>query len=249
MKYRRLKPTLLLLVLALTGCKVELYSGLSQQDANQMIVLLTGSDISADKVQDKDGTLTLQVEKNDFVNAVNVLHQYGFPKRKYQSVNDVFPSGQLVTSPAEEAVKIDYLKEQNLEKMLADIDGVISAHVSIAQAPGDNDSTTPVASSASVFIKYSPNVNLDGFVTQIKSLVHNSIPDLNYDAISVVLQPAQILLLKNPAAGKVQQGRRGFIPTWLAITLGLALVWCAVLFMLIRRQRNRNKQDIPDEVQ
>ncbi|MGE8357613.1 MAG: EscJ/YscJ/HrcJ family type III secretion inner membrane ring protein, partial [Microvirgula sp.] len=71
----------------------------------------------------------------------------------------LFPSGQLVTSPAQEQAKILYLKEQLLEKMLRGMDGVVSAQVSIAESVGQHRREPP-SLSASVFIKHSPEVNL-----------------------------------------------------------------------------------------
>src|SRR5260364_181646 len=47
--------------------------------------------ISAAKQQNKAGALTLQVEKTQFIQAVEVLRQNGYPRPKYASVMDVFP--------------------------------------------------------------------------------------------------------------------------------------------------------------
>lgn len=234
---------MLVCTLLLSGCKVDLYTGLNQEDANQMMVILTNKHIDSEKVIAKDGSLTLAVEKEAFVDAVETLRQHGYPRKAYQSVNDIFPAGQLVTSPAQEQVKITWLKEQSLEKMLSDIDGVISARVSVALAQSDVGGDT-VPASASVFIKYSPEVNLEGFVTQIKSLVHNSVPELGYDAISVVLQPAQYLLRKdhsiaaatdkNPILFNMEKNMK-------IIYIGLGVAWLVaiviIMFGVIRKRK------------
>lgn len=231
-------------ILMLSGCKVDLYSGLNQEDTNQMMVILTNANIDSEKSVSKDGSLSLAVDKVNFVHSVELLHQHGYPRRTYQSVNDIFPSGQLVTSPTQERVKINYLKEQGLEKMLSDIDGVISARVSVALSSSEPGEEV-IPASASVFIKYSPDVNMEGFVTQIKSLVHNSVPELNYDSISVVLQPSESLLpvlsdtiIQSKYHTLWWQGNK--IPMYgVLIIAWLATIVVIIIGILKRRTKNR----------
>ncbi|AZD09535.1 Type III secretion bridge between inner and outermembrane lipoprotein (YscJ,HrcJ,EscJ, PscJ) [Pseudomonas chlororaphis] len=177
------------LVLMLSGCKVELYSELSEADANQMLALLLLRNIDASKEIAKGGLVTIKVDKTQFINAVELLRQEGLPREKVATLEDLFPSGQLVTSPVQEHAKILYLKEQQLEKMLQAMDGVISAHVSIGEGISQNPRET-AKPSASVFIKYSPERNLLNRETAIKSLIFNSVPNLQTENISIVLQAA-----------------------------------------------------------
>lgn len=177
------------LVLMLSGCKVELYSELSEADANQMLALLLLRNIDASKEITKGGLVTIKVDKTQFINAVELLRQEGLPRRKIATLEDLFPSGQLVTSPVQEHAKILYLKEQQLEKMLQAMDGVIIAQVSIGEGISQNPREVPKPS-ASVFIKYSPERNLLNRETAIKSLIFNSVPNLLSENISIVLQAA-----------------------------------------------------------
>jgi type III secretion protein J len=189
MKTARLKWAVLVAALFLAGCKIELYSSLPESEANQMLALLMLKQVPADKQVGKGGTITLRVEKDAFVNAVEILRQNGFPKAARKSMSDLFPSNQLVTSPTQERAKMMYLKEQQLESMLGAMDGVINASVAIAQSTDESGKQTG-APSAAVLIKYSPELNLGNKETQIKSLVRDSVPDIDAANISVVLQPA-----------------------------------------------------------
>jgi type III secretion protein J len=186
----KLRCVILVSILLLTGCKVDLYSNLSEQDANQMLALLLSNNIAAEKQKDSSGNVALFVEKNHFVNAVEILRQNGFPRKQFQSAEDIFPSGQLVTSPAQENTKIIYLKEQALERMFNNIEGVTSASVTIAmgvqQGAGFEKKEKP---SASVLIRHSPDMNLSDFSIQIRDLILNAIPGINERDISLVLQP------------------------------------------------------------
>lgn len=190
-----------MLVLILSGCKVELYSELSEADANQMLALLLLRNIDASKEIIKGGLVTIKVDKTQFINAVELLRQEGLPRKKIASLEDLFPSGQLVTSPVQEHAKILYLKEQQLEKMLQAMDGVIIAQVSIGEGISQNPRAVPKPS-ASVFIKYSPERNLLNRETAIKSLIFNSVPNLLSENISIVLQAADYRYqpLPEPAA-------------------------------------------------
>jgi len=176
-------------VLLLSGCKVDLYSNLSEVDANQMLALLASNQIEGGKKTDKSGSLVLQVEKGDFVKAVEVLRQNGYPRRAYRAVDELFPSGQLVSSPAQEQAKIRFLREQSLERMLGNIEGVISANVVIAGGDSENGDKSGNSPSASVLVKYSPEVNLRALGGQLKNLIHNALPGVHQDSISLVVQP------------------------------------------------------------
>ncbi|OJA97496.1 type III secretion system inner membrane ring lipoprotein SctJ [Burkholderia ubonensis] len=178
-----------LLACTLAGCKTELYSNLPEAEANQMLALLMLRHIDADKKVVKDGNVTIRVEQDQFVNAVELLRQNGLPARKIATMEEMFPSGQLVTSPAQEQAKIQFLKEQQLEKMMRAMDGVINAQVSIAEG-ATQDRRDPAPPSAAVFIKYSPEYNFAARVPEIRSLVVTGVPNLSPDRVSVVVQAA-----------------------------------------------------------
>lgn len=216
----------LLMMLCLAGCKVDLYSGLPEEEANHMLALLMLRRVDAEKRVVKEGNVTIRVEQAQFIDAVEVLRQNGLPRKKTETMADLFPSGQLVTSPAQEQAKITYLKEQLLEKMLRGMDGVVSAQVSIAEGVSQNRREPPTPS-ASVFIKYSPGVNMLNRETDIKRLVYTGIPNLRPENISVVLQAADYRYRSpTPAA----PARRHDWQTWLmAILAGLAVISAAVL--------------------
>lgn len=233
----------------LTACKTDLYTGLTQEEANQMSVVLLSQHISVDKAASKDGSMSLSVEKADFAPAVELLRLHGYPQKKYRSVEDLFPGDQLVTSPGQEQTKIVYLKEQNLERMLADMDGVVSARVVIAQPEDNDDGSIQESASVAAFIKYAPNVAMNNSITQIKGLIHSSVPALSFDKISVVLQPAQYLTVTLTPASPMTPKRilqeYGF---WIIIVL-LACGWLGyggyVVFKRVRKSMLTVEEEVP----
>lgn len=177
------------LALLLVGCRVELYSALPEDDANQMLAILMQHHIDANK-QSEAGGVTLRVEQSQFINAIELLRLNGFPRRSYVTAETMFPPNQLVVSPAEEQQKIIFLNEQRIERMLGQMEGVIHADVTIAYGSANDDGSVGPASVA-VFIKYSPQVNLEAFRVQISNLVEKSIPGVQKEHIGILMQPAE----------------------------------------------------------
>ncbi|MCK7227228.1 type III secretion inner membrane ring lipoprotein SctJ [Enterobacter asburiae] len=240
----------LIVSLFLTACKTDLYSGLSQDEANQMSVVLLSQNIAVDKVESKNGTMTLTVEKSDFAAAVELLRLHGYPQKKYRNVEDLFPNDQLVTSPGQEKTKIIFLKEQSLERMLADMDGVVSARVVIAQPEDKDDGSPQESASVAAYIKYAPNEAVNNSVSQIKGLIHASVPMLSYDKISVVLQPTQYLTTMMPAAappltvsGVLHE--YGFMIIMAMLCAGWAGFGLYVVFNRFRRPKESKAEAIP----
>ncbi|MGG4608848.1 type III secretion system inner membrane ring lipoprotein SctJ [Providencia sp. Me31A] len=185
MNYRLL---VLFWVILLTGCKVDLYSNLSEVDANQMQAVLAYNKIHSSKNENKSNSFTLEVDENDFVKAVEILRQNGYPKKQYRSIDELFPTGQLITSPVQEQAKLRFLREQNLERMLSNVEGVISVNVMIVDVENDSRQRKLTEPSVSVLIKHSPEINLRAFNIKIKNLIKNALPGIKLENISLVSQ-------------------------------------------------------------
>ena len=59
-----------LAALLLAGCNDELYSGLGERDANEMMAILLRHDIDTDRIVAKDGSISISVPKSQFAEAV-----------------------------------------------------------------------------------------------------------------------------------------------------------------------------------
>ena len=162
--------SLFAICLMLAGCKIELYSGLTEKEGNEMLAILLDSNIASEKILDKDKMVTLMVDTNDVSRSIKLLRSYGYPKEKYSSIGDIFPKDGLISSPTEERARYTYSMSQELSSTISMIDGVISARVHVV-LPQEQESITDVnyPSSASVFIKYTPELELAGFYSQSKN--------------------------------------------------------------------------------
>lgn len=177
-------------VLTLTGCgKVNLYSQLSEQQANEIVALLLDAHIDADKAT-QEKAWVVRTSKSDLPRAVDLLRRYGYPHERFESIGDVFKKDSFVSSPLEERARFLHAMSQELSHTISAIDGVIVARVHVAMPEHDALSEKVRPSSASVFIKYRPDVPMANHVAAIKALVVNSVEGLPYDNVTVTLFPA-----------------------------------------------------------
>jgi len=182
-------------VLLLAGCQRELYSGLSEADANQMLSVLGDAGIPAEKENDaRDASdkqaWQLTVDDGDLHAALTVLHAQGLPKPNYASLGELFQKQGLVSTPAEERVRYLYGVSQDLSRTLQDIEGVVVAHVQVVIPENDPLADKIKPSSAAVYIRYKSGVDLRAMAPMVKDLVAHSIEGLQYDNVSLFLQPA-----------------------------------------------------------
>jgi type III secretion protein J len=178
-------------LLLLTACgKQELYSQLSERSANEMVAVLRGAGIDAEK-QVKDGQFSIATASGDFAAAVRTLSAQGYPRESYDSMGKVFKREGFVSTPLEERARLLHAMSQEISNTLANIDGVVTARVHLVVPEKNPLMDKVLPSAAAVFIKHRPDRNLAGQVTQIKALVVNSIEGLAYDNVTVALFPAE----------------------------------------------------------
>lgn len=186
------KAALLALLLVLGGCQEELYTGLTEREANDMLALLMRYGIDASKSTGKDNLVTLSVEDTRIADAVNLLRTHGYPRDSFSSIGEIFQKQGLVSSPAEDRIRLVYALSQELNETLSQIDGVLSARVHLVMPSTSPNGTIVSSSSAAVFLRYQDTYDIQQLVSQIKTLVANSIEDLSYDRVSVALFPVRV---------------------------------------------------------
>ena len=177
------------IALLLSACQIDLYSGLNEDDANEMLALLMHDGLAAAKARAKDGTTSIVIDQGQFATAVDVLKAHGLPRTKFSSINDVFQPSGLIASPVQEQARYIWAIGQELSKTVSQIDGVLTARVQVVLPDNDLMKREVTPSSASVFIRYDEGSQASRLVSQIKSLVANSVQGLTYDKVSVTLVP------------------------------------------------------------
>ena len=211
------------IALLLSACQHDLYSGLNEEDANEMLALLMHDGLSAAKVRAKDGTTSIVIDAAQFATAVDVLKAHGLPRTKFASMNDVFQPSGLVASPVQEQARYIWAIGQELSKTVSQIDGVLTARVQVVLPDNDLMKRETMPASASVFIRYDEGSQVSALVAQIKSLVVNSVQGLTYDKVSLILVP--VPHVAPPPAPPPASDWPVTAASALAAALLLALVW------------------------
>ncbi len=185
----------LALVLLLAGCgdKTVLFSGLAENDANDIIAELNQHQIAAQKLIEKSG-ISVAVDAENIERSVKILDSAGLPRKARTNLGEVFQKSGVISSPMEERARYIYALSQEVESTLAQIDGVVVARVHVVLperlAPGE-----PVQpASASVFIKYHNTLDPDSIEPRIRQMVATSIPGLAGKSdkdLAIVFVPAQ----------------------------------------------------------
>lgn len=184
-------PVLMTVIFLLTGCKVELYSNLSENEVVEIWAILLRQDIDSEKFATRDGTFGVRVEKSQVAEAVETLKGCGYPKKEFENVGGLFKKEGMISSPLEEQARYIYALTQSLGETLSQIDGVITARVHIVLPEEKPFSENIKPSSASVFIKYREGAQLQDIKSEIKLIVSKSIEGLNYNNVVLAMVPAE----------------------------------------------------------
>jgi type III secretion protein J len=194
-----LRPYALVALLALvlgTGCSIDLQHDLTEQDANEIYVLLSKNGIAATKMKEEGGNelrFRIQVPKADAAQAAELLRAYSLPRPMEKGLNHFAKGGMVPTATEERAMLLKALGGE-VSNALNQIDGVLEARV-IVMIPENNDLTQPENKpepSASVFIKYRPGLKNESPIKRedVQQFVSTAVPELKPAAVTVLLTPA-----------------------------------------------------------
>jgi type III secretion protein J len=181
-------------LLAACSKEVVLQSGLSDPDANEIVMVLNGQGIAVEKRPGKEG-VSLVLSDTDLSRATALVNAAGLPRRSRESLGEVFKKQGMISTPLEERIRYLHGLSEELGYTLQQFDNVISARVHVVLpervAPGE----PLLPSSAAVFIKYRPPLDEDAISPRIQRLVASSIPGLSSEdgrsKVSVVMTPGE----------------------------------------------------------
>lgn len=244
---RALAATFALAMLAACA-KQEVYSGLTEAEANEITATLLSNGIRATKTTNGDKGSSVSVEPDQFLPAVKILRDAGLPRQAKEDLGVIFKKSGITSTPFEERVRFAYGLSQEIEKTLNSIDGVVVSrvHLVLPEAPEFGKQVQP--SSASVFIKHRSGVDIEYLTPQIRRLVSNAIEGLSYAAVNVTTveaQPATVFFRTDPTtmpqARDLRTGTEKFLSDWR--NLALSAVFLAGLgaggFFGYRRYRTK----------
>jgi len=169
----------------LQACDINLYTNLSEREANAMVAVLLRDGIPASRKVQDNGQLTVVVDEKRFGEAMSALEDAGLPGQSFSNMGQVFKSNGLVSSPVQERAQMVYALGEELSHSVSEIDGIVSARVHVVLPDNDLLKRVISPSSASVLVRYDPATDINPLIPQIKTLVANGISGLSYDGVSV----------------------------------------------------------------
>jgi type III secretion protein J len=185
-----------ILCLQLSGCSNVLLEGLSQQESNEVVAILNKYNINAKKIQSSTNSYSVSISNRQFSDAVLLLKDLGYPRKQYESIGTLFKKSGMISSPIEEKARYVHGINEELSKTINEIDGVLSARVLVVIPEMTPYIHTSQPGTASVFVKYIEPINLQNLRSNIKKLVSKSIPNLDYDNVSIVTVLAKSYISK-----------------------------------------------------
>lgn len=227
------------LALALAGCKTGLYSGLNETEANEIVAALSAGNIDARKERPDGTDWQVQVDEGSIGPALALLGAQGLPHERFASMGDMFQKQGLVSTPSEERMRYIYAVSQELSQTLRSIDGVVSARVHVVIPATDPMSDKIRPSSAAVFIKHRPDVDLRLLAPAVKDLVAHSIEGLTPDQVSLSLFEAPrvtapaVAALAGAADGPPDRLILGLLSPRAVVVLMVLLMLAAVALMAL----------------
>lgn len=239
---------LLLLSLAalLAGCKVEMYTGLSEEQANQMLSTLLRRGIAAEKISAGKNGYTLSVEDDQLVLALQVLKENSLPRESFKNLGEVFSGDGMISSSSEEQARMSYALSQELADTFSRIDGVLTARVHVVLGVNDPVNNIRIEPSAAVFLRHTPDSPVVNLVPEIRELTASSVASLKYDNVSVMLVPVRESVTvpeKRPAPSSLF-APGALTPALVLQVLALALILAGAgggVWLLIRRAAAKRK--------
>lgn len=244
---------LFILVIFLAGCSgQEIYSHLTEQEANEMVALLHDAGIMAKKHVLNDQSFGVSAASADFASAVELLNTNGYPRNRFESLGQVFKKEGFVSSPLEERARLNYAQSQELANTLESIDGVVLARVHLAVPETDSLSDESKPASASIFIKHRLGVDLSTYEGQIKALVVNGIEGLPYENVTVAMFPAKPMSSqKQPGGEKIllaaSSGNFSQMTTVLLTIIMLAFLGGVSWLFLERKKQKSGLPVVPEK--
>jgi type III secretion system YscJ/HrcJ family lipoprotein len=205
-------------VLSSAGCagELDIVHGLTEFEANQILVVLGSQGIDAMKLKEEGRIVTwaIVVPDSDSQRALTLLVKNKLPKTRAQGLAEVYPAGSsgLIPTKSEEKAKFMMAVQGELERKLKTLPGVQEAHVSVVSPDKDvirDLDTPPPPATASVAIVFNPEKNGKPPIdpSSVQKLIAAAVEELKPENVEVFLkenEPMRLVGLEGEVASNVQ---------------------------------------------
>lgn len=194
---RALVCLFLLSVLSACEGQLDIVHGLTELEANEILVVLGEEDISAMKLKEEGRVVTwaIVVGESDSQRALSLLVKNRLPRTRANGLAEVYPAGGggLIPTKSEEKAKFLMAMQGELERKLKKLPGVQEAHVSVVVPDKDiirDLDTPPPPATASVMVVYNggPKGQPPATEQEVKDLIAAAVEDLKSDNVQVLMK-------------------------------------------------------------
>ncbi|HTF67864.1 MAG TPA: hypothetical protein VK638_34815 [Edaphobacter sp.] len=210
---------LMVCLLFLAGCSRQLETGLTEDDAQQVVVVLRENGISAttelDLTQKKDAAawmVNVRGQSDTVIRAWKILNENGLPRKKVKGLDDVFANAGMIPTAGEEKARLLSGLDGELTRTLDSLPGVVDARVQVVLPDNspliDKSEQSPPTASALIQFRGDEPPLKDA---EVKSLMAKSIEGLTPENVAVVFKKVEIAPLPTEGLGPLS------IKAWLEV--------------------------------
>jgi type III secretion protein J len=231
------------MALMLASCsKVELYGSLSEEDANEMLVLLNENNVKAQKKKEtrqNEVFYSILVEPADVSRARSLLVKHNLPRRKQLGLTGVYKDKGLIPTPDEQKARFLLALKGEIINSLERIPDIVDADV-VLNLPtvdefADAETRKLKRPTASVVVKVKPSAVASQTVTEpkVQQFVANSVEGLNPRDVTVILsymptgdatvRPGEVVSLTPSTASEQVKAPSALAPATTQTLIGLNL--------------------------
>ena len=233
-------------LVATTGCEAELYRGLDETQADEIVLALDAAGIGAERARedgaDQSGYRVI-VARDDVAAALGVLRDQDLPSERAPGFEELFGDPGLVPSAAEERARLSSAVRGELARSLESMTGVTRArvHVALPYPSGRLLDAEAARARASVLIEHRPGARVDE--AAVRALVAGAVQELAPDDVAVVRSEATAPPSRAPQLSRVgpfavSRGSDDALTAVLAATFALNLILALALILSRRRRTN-----------
>jgi type III secretion protein J len=234
------------LALTLTACVThELQTGLTEQQAQQIVVLLYENGIDAfvtkaasEKKGEDNWTVLIRGGDQNLARAWSVLQENGLPQEKDKGLEDVFANAGMIPTATEEKARLLMGISGEIDQTLKSVSGIVDARVLVVlpEASPLLDTSERVPPTASVLIKYR-GADLPLSEADVKKLVARAVEGLQPENVAVVYKRVEVTRLPNRSWLPLLDNQE-FLLAALAL-LAISSIGCIGLAAKARWQRSK----------
>jgi flagellar M-ring protein FliF len=191
---------ILLLFFANLACQKyeEIIGGLTQREANIILLALKQNNIDAEKIAHKElktSSFAIEVSKKDITEALKIIIDNQLPQDLRISFKDIYSlaNNSLIPSKMEEEARFLMAQQGEIESLLKVLPTVMDAKVVLSIDNKEEFLKTHSHKTASVILVLKPHSIDTLSQEEVKKIVSASIVNLNEENISVIIKPALAL--------------------------------------------------------